>query len=129
MEIDENADVVNVLVTTGQLVPTLGKLLLFKLDGAFKATCKLSLLWPCISCPLDYGNHCIASLLACFPLLIAHCRASEDALAWLVPCLPVVLHSAANWAIARRQRASKAAMQEHLLQHSSSIVYNSLHLA
>ena len=42
MEIDENADVVNVLVTTGQLVPTLGKLLLFKLDGAFKATCKLS---------------------------------------------------------------------------------------
>lgn len=44
-EIDENADVVNVLVTTGQLVPTLGKLLLFKLDGAFKATCKLSL--PC----------------------------------------------------------------------------------
>ena len=42
MEIDENADVVNVLVTTGQLVPTLGKLLLFKLDGAFKATCKFS---------------------------------------------------------------------------------------
>ena len=40
MEIDENADVVNVLVTTGQLVPTLGKLLLFKLDGAFKATCE-----------------------------------------------------------------------------------------
>ena len=40
MEIDETADVVNVLVTTGQLVPTLGKLLLFKLDGAFKATCK-----------------------------------------------------------------------------------------
>ncbi|KAL3161743.1 hypothetical protein ABBQ38_008840 [Trebouxia sp. C0009 RCD-2024] len=38
METDENADVVNVLVTTGQLVPTLGKLLLFKLDGAFKAT-------------------------------------------------------------------------------------------
>lgn len=44
MEIDENADVVNVLVTTGQLVPTLGKLLLFKLDSAFKATCKLSVL-------------------------------------------------------------------------------------
>lgn len=43
METDENADVVNVLVTTGQLVPTLGKLLLFKLDGAFKATCKLFL--------------------------------------------------------------------------------------
>lgn len=41
METDENADVVNVLVTTGQLVPTLGKLLLFKLDGAFKATCML----------------------------------------------------------------------------------------
>lgn len=43
METDENADVVNVLVTTGQLVPTLGKLLLFKLDGAFKPTCKLPL--------------------------------------------------------------------------------------
>ena len=40
MDTDDNADVVNVLVTTGQLVPTLGKLLLFKLDGAFKATCK-----------------------------------------------------------------------------------------
>ena len=40
METDDNADVVNVLVTTGQLVPTLGKLLLFKLDGAFKATCE-----------------------------------------------------------------------------------------
>ena len=40
MDTDDNADVVNVLVTTGQLVPTLGKLMLFKLDGAFKATCK-----------------------------------------------------------------------------------------
>jgi hypothetical protein len=40
MDTDDNADVVNVLVTTGQLVPTLGKLLLFKLDGAFKTTCK-----------------------------------------------------------------------------------------
>ena len=40
MDTDDNADVINVLVTTGQLVPTLGKLLLFKLDGAFKATCK-----------------------------------------------------------------------------------------
>ncbi len=40
IDTDDNADVVNVLVTTGQLVPTLGKLLLFKLDGAFKATCK-----------------------------------------------------------------------------------------
>jgi len=49
METDENADVVNVLVTTGQLVPTLGKLLLFKLDGAFKATCKLPF---CPSCTL-----------------------------------------------------------------------------
>ncbi|KAL0050629.1 hypothetical protein WJX82_003772 [Trebouxia sp. C0006] len=38
IDTDDNADVVNVLVTTGQLVPTLGKLLLFKLDGAFKAT-------------------------------------------------------------------------------------------
>ncbi len=40
MDTDDNADVVNVLVTTGQLVPTLGKLLLFRLDGAFKSTCK-----------------------------------------------------------------------------------------
>jgi len=37
MDTDDNADVVNVLVTTGQLVPTLGKLLLFKLDGAFQS--------------------------------------------------------------------------------------------
>lgn len=48
METDENADVVNVLVTTGQLVPTLGKLLLFKLDGAFKATCRVPVMHPVV---------------------------------------------------------------------------------
>ena len=47
MDSDDNADVVNVLVTTGQLVPTLGKLLLFKLDGAFKATCEHRCLCTC----------------------------------------------------------------------------------
>ena len=49
MDTDDNADVVNVLVTTGQLVPTLGKLLLFKLDGAFKATCEYSCLCTCMA--------------------------------------------------------------------------------
>ena len=49
MDTDDNADVVNVLVTTGQLVPTLGKLLLFKLDGAFKATCEHSCLCTCMA--------------------------------------------------------------------------------
>lgn len=49
IDTDDNADVVNVLVTTGQLVPTLGKLLLFKLDGAFKATCEYSCLCTCMA--------------------------------------------------------------------------------
>lgn len=53
----DTADVVNVLVTTGQLVPTLGKLLLFKLDGAFKATCKsmIVMFWHASTCSL--GQH------------------------------------------------------------------------
>ena len=70
METDDNADVVNVLVTTGQLVPTLGKLLLFKLDGAFKATCKLPLhlLVPvlkqlCASVWIPAGKHLYIPLL------------------------------------------------------------------
>lgn len=62
METDDNADVVNVLVTTGQLVPTLGKLLLFKLDGAFKATCKQT----CSRC-----HCCIADTLLCLHELYA----------------------------------------------------------
>ena len=49
MDSDDQADVVNVLVTTGQLVPTLGKLLLFKLDGAFKATCKQTRLYAAVA--------------------------------------------------------------------------------
>ena len=82
----DTADVVNVLVTTGQLVPTLGKLLLFKLDGAFKATCKPHLL----SCLLLSFPHaaavprCIATckphLLACLLLSFPHAAAVPNCL-------------------------------------------------
>ena len=62
-EVDENADVVNVLVTTGQLVPTLGKLLLFKLDGAFKATCESNSSLSC--CFILHGRLRIVSAADC----------------------------------------------------------------
>lgn len=86
MEIDENADVVNVLVTTGQLVPTLGKLLLFKLDGAFKATCTLALLFICMFALLIWVCGCwlssiepavYACLWPCHECCAALCSAAQ----------------------------------------------------